>query len=932
MKRAMLALLSASLLGLFVAAPASAAFGLSDIDVTFTESDGVAPLRAGSHPLAMETSFEVNATEFEGVEVVDGAIRNLNIIAPSGFAGNPTAVPRCAATEFLEKSFEDASECADSTALGVVEGELANGLGIKGSFGPTPVYNLFPGPGVAAKLGFWVSDVPVTINASASSTAPYNIIVSLPNTSQVLEVFNTRTVIWGDPSDPVHDIERGVCAVNVVTTSCPANIPPRPFITLPRSCDGPLLTTFEATSWWTGNPFSPGPPASFKETVPTADSMHDCPALDFGPAMEVQPSTERAESASGLTIDFDIDDEGIIAPKGRADSDIRKAVLTLPEGMTLNPSAAEGLQTCSPGQLEGETPTSPPGAGCPQAAKVGTVEVETPILEDKLLRGSLFLATQDDPQTTEPGAENPFDSLIALYIVIKDADLGVVFKIPGKAEPDPVTGQIKTIFDDLPPYPIGHFRARLREGGRSPLISPPVCGTHTTVAELTPSANPANPLTVTADFQINAGVNGGPCPPVGGRLPFAPGFQAGSINNNAGSHTAFHMRLTRRDGDQALTRFDATLPPGLSAKLAGVTKCSDADIASAKLKTGRSELAAPSCPASSFLGTATGGAGVGSQLTYVSGRLYLAGPVGGAPLSVVGIVPAVAGPFDVGTVVVRQALRVNSRTAQVTVDGSVSDPIPSILAGIPLRVRDVRVDVDRPEFTLNPTSCDPFATVAQIWGVAPVSIPSRFQAANCSRLGFKPKFSLRLKGGTKRGDHPALRAVVSPRPGDANLKRTVVRLPRSAFLDQAHIRTICTRVQFAADACPAGSIYGHVKAFTPILEEPFEGPAYLRSSDNDLPDLVLDLHGLIDVEAIATIDSHKGGIRATFNNIPDAPISKVIFDQRGGKRGLIVNSRNLCARVSRATIDLTAHSGKKLQQKPKVRPTGCSKKRNKKRR
>ncbi|HEU4904608.1 MAG TPA: hypothetical protein VFT19_00625 [Solirubrobacterales bacterium] len=322
------------------------------------------------------------------------------------------------------------------------------------------------------------------------------------------------------------------------------------------------------------------------------------------------------------------------------------------------------------------------------------------------------------------------------------------------------------------------------------------------------------------------------------------------------------------------------------------------------------------------------------------GTIYLAGPYNGAPLSVVALTPAVAGPFDAGTVVVRIALDLNPRTGEVIADGAASDPIPHILKGIPLKVREIRVSVDRPGFTLNPTSCDEESTRATLFGSnldlfsaeddVPVALQSRYQAANCSRLGFKPRLGLRLKGGTRRGGHPALRAVLRPRPGDANLEGTVVRLPRSAFLDQAHIRTICTRVQFAADACPKGAIYGYVRAFTPLLDEPLQGPAYLRSSNNKLPDLVFDLHGIVDIEASARIDSIRGGIRATFTKVPDAPISRVLVNMRGGKRGLIVNSRNLCKGKSRVNARLTAHNGKRRALRPLLRPQ-CKKKRKAKR-
>jgi hypothetical protein len=921
-----LALATAGLL----APAANADFGLSNIEVNFLDKEGNPDLRAGSHPFAMRTSFEVNTqTGPKGGPIVQGALRNLDVILPTGFVGNPTAVPRCETIDFLT-SVGNRPNCADSAAVGLLTAAVGEGRPEVGEE-TVPIYNLRPSPGVAAKQGFWVGGVAVTLDVVVSPDFPYNVIAQLHNTSQITEVLASDVTLWGTPADPAHDPDRGRCAYDNVAGSCPASLPQKPFLTLPRDCSAPMITTFRALSWWSGEPLDPGPPASFEEDVET-HAPTGCSSLLFSADLQALPTTDQAESPSGLNVDLDVTDEGIGDPEGQAHSDIRKVTVTLPEGVTANPSLAEGLTACSPDEINDETLSSEPGEGCPPASKVGTLEAEVPVLEGKILRGALFIATQDDPTTPQPGAENPFDSLLALYMVIRDRELGVIAKQAGKIEPDLRTGQLRTTFSDLPPVPLSQVRLRLREGGRSPLITPPRCGPFSSAIQLTPSGEPSEVLPLTSTFQINSGVGGGPCPPAGTQ-PFEPGLEAGSLNNNAGSFSPFHMRLTRRDGDQDLTRFDATLPPGMIAKLAGVGKCSDEQIAAAKAKRGRAELASPSCPSSAQIGTVQGGAGVGSQLTFVPGKIYLAERFGGGPLSVVVIVPAVAGPFDVGTIVVREVLQVNPKTGEASVDGAHSDPIPHILAGIPLRVRDIRVDVDRNQFTLNPTSCDPFATRAQIWGGGaalfssaddfPVQRQARFQAANCSRLGFKPKLSLSLKGGTKRGGHPAFHALYRPRPGDANVAGTVVRLPRSAFLDQAHIRTICTRVQFAADACPQGAIYGHVTAFTPILDEPLSGPAYLRSSNHNLPDLVFDLHGLVDVEASARIDSVKGGIRATFEDVPDAPLTKVVIDMQGGKKGLIVNSRNLCSGANRANVQLEAHNGKRLRIRPALRPLGC---------
>ena len=554
-------------------------------------------------------------------------------------------------------------------------------------------------------------------------------------------------------------------------------------------------------------------------------------------------------------------------------------------------------------------------------------------MPEELLRGSLFVA--------EP-YKNPFGSLIALYMVIKDPGLGILLVQPIEVRPDPLSGQLVGIAEDIPQQPFSHFRLRFREGGRAPLIAPPGCGSFETTATLYPSSGGAA-VTSSSSFEIIAGPGNSPCP---AGAPFNPGFEAGAESNAAAHYSPFEMRITRGDGEEDLTKFSATLPAGVLARLAGVPYCPEAAIAQAKSRTGehggQEELDHPSCPAASRIGTTTAGAGVGGQLTYVGGSLYLAGPYNGDPLSVVSITPAVAGPFDAGTVVVRVALTLNPVSGRAEADGSASDPIPHILQGIPLNVRDLRVDVDRDRFTLNATSCAEERTEAALFGGGavldplpdhPVEASARYQAADCANLGFKPELAIKLRGGTRRGANPALRAIVTPRPfREANFSRAVVKLPRSAFLDQGHIRTVCTRVQFAAGPgngarCPKGSVYGHARAWSPLLDEPLEGPVFLRSSNHNLPDLVVALHGVVDIDLAARIDSVRGGIRASFAKIPDAPVSRFILDMQGAKKGLIVNSRNLCRKPkrNRALANLSGQNARRHRAKPLLRATRCQK-------
>jgi hypothetical protein len=938
-------------LALFAAAPAQAQYGLTSFDVEATNEDGTPATQAGSHPFAVTTAFEVDNTQIDFFRwAVSGATKDMFIEQITGFVGDATAMPRCSDVDFLISEHEGkATQCPDETVVGITAvAALAPIVWFH-----VPMYNLTPAPGSAAKLGFMVEGVPVIIDVGVKGEADYNVIATLRNNPQSVKFFGTVTQLWGDPSDPGHDEVRGDCGVNVVLfktidevsfepgpfgppEGCAVQPLKRAFLTLPRACEGPLATSYETRSWQELGSWVRGSALTHDDgTPPNPQGMTGCGKLDFSPRIESMATADSAESGTGIDFDLHFDDEGLTSPDGLAGSEARKAQVTLPEGMTINPSVGEGLGVCTPADLDRETLGSAPGEGCPNSSKLGTVHIDSPLV-DEAIDGSIYLAQQDDPTTATPGAENPFDSLIALYLVLKNPNLGALVKLPLKVEPDPQTGQLVATLDNAPQIPFSHFNFHFREGQRAPLVTPATCGTYTTVAKFWPWSDPDNPRTVTSSFEITSGVNGGPCPP-GGVPPFKPGFEAGALNNNAGSFSEFDMRLLRADGEQDMTKFSSVLPPGQIGSLVGIDKCADAAIEAAKSKTGRQELASPSCPANSQIGRTLAGAGVGGALTYVPGQLYLGGSYKGDPLSVISITPAVAGPFDAGTVVIRLALTLNPKTAEVEVDGANSDPIPHIIKGIVLKARDLRVYVDRPNFILNPTSCDESSTDATLFGSfldvfnpaddVPVELSSRYQAANCLNLGFKPKLGLNLKGGTKRGGHPGLKAVYRPRKGDANVEGLVVRLPRSAFLDQAHIRTICTRVQFAADSCPPAAQYGYIKAWTPLLEEPLEGPVWLRSSNHKLPDLVFDLHGLVDVEVATRIDSARGGIRATVQEAPDAPLSKVELRMQGGKKGLIVNSRNLCGALSRANVQFDGHNGKRFTSNPVMRADGCGGKR-----
>ncbi len=907
--------------------------------------------QAGAHPFQWVNTVIFNSGAQHGANrrfaFVDqpGQPRNVKVKLPAGLVGNATAVPTCPMTTFLAAPPENA--CPQASVVGVasvtfIEGNL---YGLQRL--ATPIFNLPPAHGEPARFGFIGIIDPVVIGTEADPDDHYRITGAVINAPQDVQVLSSTLSLWGWPGDPRHDSSRGENCFLFRPDAYPGECEPpesreeKPFLRMPVACNAELDYPALAEPWNTPlgsvvsrlTAFNPAP--------------RGCNHEPFDPLLVAAATSKAAESPTGLDLEIKMKNQGLDNPADGAISEtqFKRAEVVFPAGVTVNPSAAEGLAVCSKAEYASEKFNSQPGEGCPEASKLGEVKIKTPLLEEEA-EGAVYQATPHDNETG--------NSLLSLYLIARIPDRGILVKQPIEVKPDPQTGQLISVADNVPQLPFSSFKFHFREGGRAPLVTPNGCGTFTTVAKFTPwsAHDPDNPapdeiVQRTATFTIERGVDGGDCP--SGSTPFNPGFEAGAASNAAAHYSPFLMRLTRHDGDQDLTRFSAKLPAGMTANLSGVEQCSDAAIAAAKSKSGIDEKNNPSCPAGSRIGTVTAGAGVGSVLTYVGGKLYLAGPLNGAPLSVVAIVPAVAGPFDVGTVVTREALRIDPRTAEVEADGASSDPIPHILAGIPLKVRDIRVSVDRDRFTLNPTSCEEMQTRATIWSGGDNvfssaddtahSLSSRFQAADCRALGFKSKVGLTLKGGTRRGAFPALKLVYSPRPGkDANLERFSVRFPRSEFIEQGHIRTVCTRVQFAAGAgfgadCPKGSVYGHVKVWTPILDQPLTGPVYLRSSNNTLPDVVLALHGPpslpVKLEAPTRIDSVHGGLRAIAWAVPDAPISRVVVNMQGGHKGLLVNSRNICAGKNRATVNLRAQNGMTSSLRPLVRPTGC-KRRHKK--
>jgi hypothetical protein len=879
---------------------------------------------AGGHPFAATSSFTFNQhiSPAGDARVVE-SVRDLLTELPVGFVGNPQAVKGICTVADVRESTATANLCPDAAAVGGVGVTLPKGI----SNGTLPLYRVMPEEGYVAAFAFrpsQLSKTTILIRARVRSDGDYGISAVAPLPPENPELLAIRFATLCGYGAKIN-VTGGLHIPAFAGCKYPGTVGASkvPFLTNQTRCaGGPPVTGVTIDSFQSpGAQNAEGLPVladpNWKSEKTTSPEITGCNALEFEPEFEGRPTTNVADSPSGLDFYLHLPQNGLVEREERAESHLKDTTVVLPAGMSVNPSAASGLEACTSTQIGmttavGQLPAHFTGLpdNCPAASKLGTVEVKTPLL-DKPLKGSLYLAKQFD---------NPFDSLLALYISIHDPETGIVVKLPGKATLDPATGQISTSFEENPQVPFEDLELHVFEGPRASLRTPPTCGPKATNATFTPWSAPESgpPVSQADSFETSTEPGAGPCPTTVAQMVNAPKMLAGTRSPKAGAYSPFMLRVAREDGSQEIKGLNATLPSGLTGRLAGIPKCSEAQITQAQGRSrpgeGALELASPSCPAASEVGTVEISAGAGPTPFHTSGNAYLAGPYKGAPVSMVVITPAVAGPFDLGTVVIRTPLYIDPVTTAVTVK---SDQIPTILQGIPLDVRSIEVKVDRNNFILNPTSCGPMAIGATAFGTSSNALLSEyFQAGECSALKFHPDFKVQLHGGTKRGDYQRLKATVTyPQGGGyANIARAAVTLPHSSFLAQEHIRTVCTRVQFAAKACPAGSIYGHATATTPLLDDELSGPVYLRSSDNLLPDLVVALKGPdslpIEVDLSGRTDSKNGGIRNTFDFVPDAPVSKFTLTLQGGKKSLIVNSRDLCkGKKQRATVRLSAQNG-----------------------
>ena len=856
----------------------SPGFGPSSFAFDVSGADGAPYTQAAGHPYELTTRIDLT-NEFRvppdagGAEVRDTSVRDLRDVIvdlPLGFLGSALSTPQCTFAQLSARISAGIGGCPPETVVGHIFTEPQGSASANAQ-----IYNMVPEHGVAAEFAFVDSLAGPHVLQARVVPGPsgYVLQVKSPEIPQV-SLTDVVATFFGDPADKDK-----------------SGITPTAMFTNPADCSLAARTaSIHLDSWQSpgsynadGTPNLNDPNWASASSQPQTPPVTGCNLLQFNPLMSAQPETTVADSPTGLTFDLKLaqgEDPGTLATPP-----LKRALVTLPQGFTVDPSSAGGLGACSPSQIALQSASEP---ACPDSSKIGTVELSTPLLPG-VLQGSIYLATQ---------YENPFHSLLAGYIVVDDPTTGIVVKIPGEIEVNEQTGQIKGVFDNNPQFPFSELKLRFKGGSRGVLATPEGCGNFATTSALTPwSAPDSGPAASPSDsFAIDSGCVSG----------FAPSFTAGTTNPHAGAYSPFTLSFSRSDTDQELAGLRVSLPPGLLAKVAGVALCSDAALtATANNPSGAAEAASPSCPAGSQVGSVRAGAGPGPTPFFTSGKAYLTGPYKGAPYGLAVVVPAIAGPFDLGNVVVRSTLQIDPSDGHVT---ATSDPFPTILKGIPLRVRRIDVAIDRQSFAFNPTSCEPMAIsgVLSSTGGLSAAVSSRFQASGCGELPFKPRFSASTQGKTSKLNGASLTVNVSQSPGEAGIHKVDVQLPLALPSRLSTLQKACTEAQFNANpaGCPAGSNVGSAIARTPVLNVPLTGPAYLVSHGNAaFPDLEFVLQGEgVKIVLDGKTDIKKGITYSNFETVPDAPISSFQASFPEGSHSVLAANVNLCAPTRAITV------------------------------
>lgn len=897
-------------------------YEVEQYEIAPEEVGGELDTQAGSHPFQLTTTVALGrpdlSPEFAApilhpvpnpAERQPPLPKDINIKLPPGLVGNPTPLPKCSSAQFTAAEEWESNACPENTAVGVAKILIYEAKALGGyEWYDTPVFNLQPEPGEPARFGFTVLKAPVYLDTAVRTGGDYGVTVHVGNISQLPILEESEVTFWGVPGDPRHDAARGWACANTelfqsIKPTCthleePA---PQPLLVLPTSCTGPLVTTLETDSWAAPHNVLTYQPSS---TMPALDG---CNRLAFKPEVRLTPDSQSASTASGLTVDVHVPQDESLVQSGLSESNVKDTTVTLPEGLVLNPSAADGLQACSLNEIGLESSAA---SSCRNAAKVGTVTIHTPLLPEPL-SGAAYLAEQN---------ANPFGSLVALYVVAEDKKAGVLVKLAGEVHLSP-SGQITSTFTNTPQLPFEDFELTFFGGARAPLATPDSCGSYTTNASIAPwSGTPA--VGSSSTFLITSGPEGAPC---SSQLGFSPSLIGGTENLQAGEFSPLVTTMSRNDGEQPIKSVTLKFPPGMMGSLVGVELCKE------------TQADAGTCGPNSLIGHTIVSVGIGGDpYSVTGGRVYMTGPYHGAPFGLSIVQPAVAGPFNLGTVVVRAKVEVDPLTSQLTVttDPSGSHAIPQILDGIPLQIRHVNVTVDRNDFTFNPTSCEKMqikGTIESASGVQrALTVP--FQVANCARLAFKPKFTAATDANMSRKNgaslHVALTYPNAPQGTQANIKSVHVELPKALPSRLSTLNHACVDSVFNQNPanCPSESRVGFAKAVTPVLPVPLEGPAYFVSHGGQkFPELIVVLQGYgvtVDLRG-ETFISKAGITSSTFKSVPDVPVGSFELALPEGPFSALAANRDLCTASLSMPTRFTGQNGAVLEQKPAIEVQGC---------
>ncbi len=915
-----------------------APFGVEYFGLEALDNVGGIDTQAGGHPNNLITSFDFATSNVSTVARVGyhsaEEVKDVFINLPLGLLGNLQTTPKCSLHALMLQ--EGATACPVGSRIGTVVFESAPGdFRASGSGSVTGVYNLEPEAGYPVEFGFaYLSESVVAYGGVLRRGSAYAIRVTVPGVP-VLETIGAVVTLFGDPAQR-DGLSSGA-----------------PFFTNPVNCDGGSSEAkLEVNTW-------ESPEIFHSMTSNSYPWIAGCDKLQFQPALAVRPDTTQADEPSGYT--FEIENPQTESEATPGTPELKNTTVTLPAGVSISPSAADGLGTCpaegseginigssdvtSQGRDVGDPDATELGDGqghageshyddglwhtapghCPSDSLVGAVEAKTPLLAQPL-EGHLYLAQpgcggEGQAACTEADASD--GNLFGMYMEL--AGSGVVLKLHGSVSVNPASGQVSVTFRETPQFPFSNLKLRVEGGPRAPLANPLACGAATTTSDLTPWSAPTTPdATPLSSFAVDWDGQGGAVSPCPASPSLTPGFSAGMVSSlQAGTFSPFTLTLSRTDRQQYFSQLSVTTPPGLLGMLSGVTLC------------GEPQAAQGACSAASEIGTTTVAAGAGSHPYWVTGHVFLTGGYRGAPFGLSIVVPAKAGPFNLGQVVVRAQIDVDPNTSALTI---LSDPLPQMIDGVPLRIQTVNVSVNRPDFMFNPTNCEAHQITATVAGSlgASANVSSPFTAADCRSLPFNPKFAASTQAKTSKKGGASLDVKVSYTKGQANIRSVAVSLPKQLPARLTTIQKACLAATFEANpaACPAASLIGIAKARTPVLPVLLSGPAYLVSHGGAaFPDVVLVLQGEgVRVDLTGNIHIAKGITSSTFASVPDVPITSFELSLPEGPHSALAAvlsasaKGSLCGVALTMPTTLTAQNGLQLKQSTKIVVSGCPRK------